>query len=392
MTCPLHHQSRTSSPVNGTLAAISLEDRTTGLPELMPPYGPSMPVMHSRRLVFGSAAIAPDFTAMRRHRDEDSISIRQLQALRGVEPSDQGQHGDEDTHQQLMEAYGYRQLTEGLFAALRFATSIPGWLAAAIPDIPLGPRVCAAAPSRSALDSLLRGLASDVDYWISPAARDAADTRGLLIIFGEDHYDASVLRLGMRLMRAFRAARGDRFFMEGTEDWICKERESLYRLRSGSCRLLEKDAGIDEQFRAIEVPLDRRLTDCLAYLATHVPGAPPPPGVNEELAVGAYFKRWLPRLPAAAREGFSVLKREYDHVRRAVSELLETTSAQRDQQMADVLKRDIGPGWNFAIVGANHLQGLRQRLVTLPSVFLVPRMLVATDPTLRLRAMDKDEL
>ena len=336
------------------------------------------------------AAVSPNFAGMRRRRDADLPSLRQLQEQQNV----MGQREQDSPHEAVLEAYGYRQVAAGVFALSRNVLDIFRALAEYMPDIHVGPRGCAAAspPSRAMLDTLMHEFAADIECWISPAAKDSADSRGLLIVFGEDHYDPQIRSLGARLMREFRPRRGDRFFMEGAERWICDEREHLYHVASGSCRLLEKDSEVEAQFRIREQRLDRCLMDCLDYLRRHVPGATAPPDVDDDEAIEAYLKRWLPRLPSEARSGFDILKQKHGDARRQFSQWFEDTLPQRDELMANVLKRDIGPGWNFAIVGANHLHGLRARLSTLPCLFMLPRMIVDKEPGLSLRQQSKDEL
>lgn len=357
-------------------------------PQLPPLY--SIPTMRSKPVRGGSASVSPDFAAMRCRRGADLPSLRQLQQQRNV--MDQREQGS--LHEAVLEAYGYRQVAAGVFALSRAALDIFHTLAGFIPDIHVGPRGCAAAslPSRAMLDTLVHEFAADIECWISPAAKDSADSAGLLIVFGEDHFDPQIRSLSARLMREFSPRRGDRFFMEGAERWICDEREQRYHVPSGSCRLLEKDSEVEEQFRLIEQRLDKSLMDCLDYLRHHVPGATMPPDVDDDEAIQAYLKRWLLRLPSKARSGFDTLGQKYGDASRQYSQLLEDTSQQRDDIMADVLKRDIGPGWNFAIVGANHLHGLRDRLSTLPCLFMVPKAIVDKEPDLSLQERARDEL
>lgn len=393
MSCPSSAQARSPLCRNTSLSAILPTERIEGMMPLLRVGACPMPKMRS---ICRSAAVAPDFASMRRQRDAGSPRIRELQAMRGVTRTDPDEDARADTHQQILEAYGYRQMTEALSGLSLLALERFCMLFGLMPDIRLGPRGCAAANTasvrRSDLDQLIQRMSADVEHWISPAAKQATDTRGLLLVFGEDHYDPAVHKLSARLMREFKPDRGDRFFMEGAEDWICAEREPGYRVPAGSCRLLEKDSPIEMEFNRRQAVLDQRTNACLAYLHAQVPGAVEPPPVDDAIAVESYIKHWRSLLPADARPGFIALQKLHRQTYREFSHWFDEAMPKRDQIMADALGRDLGPGWNFAIVGARHLPGLRQRLAALPCVFMLPKLIAKREPGLSLRASARDEL
>ncbi|MEO0317186.1 MAG: hypothetical protein RL404_863 [Pseudomonadota bacterium] len=394
MSLPNPYPHRTSATQPGQHSSLIPADvqrlQSRACAQALPRASTPLPLMRSKRYNFSSSAVGPDFAAMRECRDARHPTIRDLQHRLGIVCPDR----DQPLHEQMLEAYGFRQLIDGVFEGMHAALDLGRYLLAGLPDIHLGPRACAAAslPSRAALDKLVSEFAADLDYWISPATYHSADTRGLLIVFGEDHYDASVRALSKRLMREFRPARGDRFFMEGAEAWICDERIRQYKVRKGSCRLLEKDSPVEAEFLRREHVVERCLQDCLDYVRTHAPGAMVTPSVDDGHAVDTYLKRWIPLLPAQALAGFEPLKQAHHEALQQFSQLFDTTLPQRDQHMADELMREIGPGWNFAIVGANHLKGLRERLSGLPCVFMLPRVIADKEPGLRLPSRLKDEL
>lgn len=216
--------------------------------------------------------------------------------------------------------------------------------------------------------------------------------RGVLIVVGELHHEPSIQSIVKKVMLGFSHTQGDRFFVEGGDELICEQREDLYKMESGDCRLLEKDSEAYWYLRKLNDELDQRLIDCVQYLKAHIPA-------TEEIEVESTFhyvkfiEQYSSKLPTHARLGFNkvYLKAEAADIR--AGEEGKRLMDERNRYMVDRLLLDLtNERVNYLIVGADHLKGIRDLVKDRSCIFMMPRSIVEKDPAMSLEIDIKDEL
>jgi hypothetical protein len=367
----------TSVVPSSSASTIEIRTARQALPLQGSSVVPWAPIMRSKPPSQVTRVGPPDFAGMRERRTQTDMTVKQLQRSRGVlRPVESMPSAGWTTAISSMGAQAWQALTE----AFSLEVGPPG--AAAAP-------VIANAPT---LDEFQQKFSNDFEIWISPAARGSVDMKGMIVVLGEDHYDEGISASIERVMRGFR--RGDRFFKEGGTEGGCREREAMYGLRKGDCRLLEKGVPIVSQMNEALEDLLVKLKACVDYLRKHVPAA----AKEQVRAMNAqyydeFIKRYSRDLPPAAAAGFQPLLRaseaKFDELDASAIKQNEI----RNQYMANKLRTSCYPGGvNYAIVGAAHLQGMRAHLRDLPCVFILPKALLGNPHVPSLLDSNRDEL
>lgn len=373
----------TSSAMPAPSAAASGGGRAP-TPAFASPAALLPPVMRNRAPRCGGLG-PPDYAGMRERRAQSGMTVRALQRQHGVVP-DRTRVPDRPAD----DAWAVLASSLPTIGRRMLQTLTDAWTAE------VGPSGCAAAPVRHPLptpDSFRNKFSPDFEIWMTPAARHATDMKGMIILLGENHYDPDIQALIARVMFECRPARGDRFFIEGGVEQVCKERGEEYGLRFDDCRLLEKNSAVyDAANRKLERAL-QALESCVTYLYEHVPSSRGELRARNFLMLTQFIDRFNDQLPRAAIPRFNAL---VDIANVAIDEMKEATvqgGAARDRQMATVLRADRVPNaLNFAVVGSGHLPGLREQLHDLPCVLMQPKRMVTAGEAKSLEEAFRTEL
>ncbi len=345
------------------------------------------PVMRSKAPVYAGLPDQPDRAGMRERRKQTGMTVRELQRQRGIALIENSASWSLDAC--------YRQLSTRI-------TSLPSTGRQALQSlmemltIDIGPQGCGAAPvdrPASALADFQKKFSKDFDIWLSPSARHSDDMKGLIIVVGEHHYDPAIQVLVRQVMMGFRRTRGDRFFMEGGEALACRERVQKYAMEPEDCRLLEKDSAVFQRLTNQKDEALRRLQRCGDYLQKHLPSARQDAIGKNLKTVTEFIKRYSGQLPASAIPDFNALMNEANEAIDLSEASLRNLQSVRDEQMAAAVRAvRTSSARNYVIVGAYHLQPIRQRLMDLPCIFMVPKSMVASDASLSLHANARTDL
>ncbi len=331
-----------------------------------------LPVMCSKAPRYAGLPDWPDRAGMRQRRKQTEMTVGELQRQRGVAPAEKAVPPTAGN-------YGYRQLSE-LIGSLP-AKGMQGLLG--LMDrltVDIGPLGCAAAPLNSpvpTLDAFRDQFSRDFEIWASPAAGRSGDMKGMIVVLGEDHVDPVIQDLIGQVMRSFSPDRGDRFFMEGGDDEICREREQKYAMALNDCQALEKNSPGYSHLSKEADKLLAMLKSCVDYIYAHVPVARAESCGTHVMEHIEFIRHHAKNLPPAAAPSYRPLVRAVNEEMRRQAVITQQQRAERDAHMAAVVRAGRLPSaLNYVIVGANHLRGMGAHLRDLPCVFMVPKQVV----------------
>jgi hypothetical protein len=373
------------SPLSST---ISTDPARTSVPpihhQLFAATNP--PVMRSRVAHHHGLPDQPDRAGMRKRRAQFEMTVRVLQRSRGVEPAT-------NSHAEVLEAYGYRQLAQWVMDMPANVMTAVQAMNEALGDavsFHIGPPGAQAAPARSnppSVNDFMKKFSENFKFRLSPAARNAADMRGMIVLIGENHYDPSIQALVKEVMFEFRRIRGDRFFKEGGSEQLCEKRVEQYQMQPNDCELLEKNSVAFKELNVIREKLDRYLRYSVSYLKKHVASAREDFRAQTVLAYLDFINKHEKKLPASRVAAFGYLQRKVREIKAQFDNAAVESLSRRDQQMADYARaRRSETGLNFMVVGATHATGIGNHLADMPVMLMVPRVMIQQEPA------KKDEL
>ena len=354
-----------------------------------------MPSMATKAAKHQGLPDQPDHAGMRERRKQSEMTLTELQRSRGIQPP-------ENPHAQILDAYGYRQLADLIFSIPRLTLRMLNAIGDTM-TFRIGPPGADAAPvGRSDKSSgsvklstadFIKKYSSAFEIWLNPSAKNAANMKGTVFLIGEDHFDESIQKIIKEFMLEFSRPRGDRVFIEGAFETGCKGRIPLYQIEKEDCQPLESNSTelaplskIGEKMRALHL-------ECVHYLRRHIPATRGERVEDKLAAVQDFLKRRAKELPVSARNGYNVLIEKINSLSVEMEKIEIRTRTFRDDRMSAVIRLSrTRTAWNFAIVGAAHLAGLRERLQDLPCIFMIPHGIVATVPSFSLKAERKQEL
>lgn len=347
----------------------------------------TMPVMSARPAVAQGLPDQPDHAGMRERRAQSETSVAALQRSRGIEPAD-------NPHEQMLEAYGYRQLAEALQWTASGILRGLGHLANALPDIHLGPRACAGAAARLTPEIFIAKHSEDFHVWRSHAALAADDMKGMLIVIGEHHCDIAIQQKIMRVMVDLGKIPGLRLFSEGGEPELCELRQDQYNIAGLSCTLLEDD--LPDYAEILEAMQDfrQKLERAVAFLRRHVPSARDDRSdtdTTDELQ--EFIVRHQRAVPAEAVQKYNPLALKVQQAADATDALMKSYDPKKEAWMARRLRSEMSStAPNVAVVGADHLRGMLRLLMDAKCIFMLPKTLARKFPHTALPRQRKDEL
>ena len=344
------------------------------------------PVMRSRAAHHHGLPDQPDRAGMRKRRAQFEMTVCKLQRSRGVEQAS-------NSHAEVLEAYGYRQLAQWVMDmpanVMNAVQSMNEALGDAV-SFRIGPPGAQAAPSPRnppSVDDFMKKFSADFEIRLNPAARNAADMRGMIIVIGEEHIDPLIQTSINKVMLDFSRIRSDRLFLEGHDERVCEKRVKQYQMQRNDCDLLEKNSEDCENLNDIRKALNHHMRDSVNYIKKHVASARESVCKQNALAYYSFINQHLRNLPASKLAGYVDLQRKVRETEVQFNNAIFETLPRRDQQMADYLRsRRSEIGLNYMIMGSGHVTGVTQRLKDLPLIMMVPRALVKDLPA------DKDEL
>ena len=344
------------------------------------------PVMRSRAAHHHGLPDQPDRAGMRKRRAQFEMTVCKLQRSRGVEQAS-------NSHAEVLEAYGYRQLAQWVMDmpanVMNAVQSMNEALGDAV-SFRIGPPGAQAAPSPRnppSVDDFMKKFSADFEIRLNPAARNAADMRGMIIVIGEEHIDPLIQTSINKVMLDFSRIRSDRLFLEGHDERVCEKRVKQYQMQRNDCDLLEKNSEDCENLNDIRKALNHHMRDSVNYIKKHVASARESVCKQNALAYYSFINQHLRNLPASKLAGYVDLQRKVRETEAQFNNAIFETLPRRDQQMADYLRsRRSETGLNYMIMGSGHVTGVTQRLKDLPLIMMVPRALVKDLPA------DKDEL
>ena len=338
------------------------------------------PVMRSRIAHHHGLPDHPDRAGMRERRAQSEMTVSQLQRSRGVEQAS-------NSHAGVLEAYGYRQLAQWVMdmpANVMNAVQVMNEALGDAVSFRIGPPGAHAAPARSnplSVDDFMKKFSANFEIRLSPATRNTADMRGMIIVIGENHVDPSIQSLVKEVMLEFRRVRGDRFFMETDDELLCEERVKLYQMQGNDCELLKKNSVAFKELNVIREKQGRSWGDCVSYLNKHVASAEENLDGKNQLDYLDFINRHEKNLPASRVAAYGDLQRKVREINVQFENAAVKSMPQRDQQMADYVRdRRSATGLNFMVVGASHVRGIAKHLGDLRLMLLFPRVMVEQVP------------
>jgi hypothetical protein len=379
----------TSFPIQSPLSSTTSTDpaRVSAPPihhQLFAATNP--PVMRSRVAHHHGMPDQPDRAGMRERRAQSEMTVSKLQRSRGVEPV-------RNSHAEVLEAYGYRQLAQWVMdmpANVMHAVQAMNEALGDAVSFHIGPLGAQAAPARSnppSVNDFMKKFSADFEIRLNPAARNAVDMRGMIIVIGEEHIDPLIQTSINKVMLDFNRIRGDRLFLEGHDERVCEKRVKQYQMQGNDCDLLEKNSEDCETLNDITKVLNHHMRDSVNYIKKHVASARESVCKQNALAYYHFIDQHLRNLPASKLAGYVDLQRKVRETEVQFNNAIFETLPRRDQQMADYLRsRRSETGLNYMIMGSGHVTGVTKRLKDLPLIMMVPRALVKDLPA------DKDEL
>lgn len=272
------------------------------------------PVIRSRVAHHHGLPDQPDRAAMRERRAKSEMTVRALQRSRGVEPAT-------NSRAEVLQAYGYRQLAQWVMDMPANVMNAVQAMNDALGDavsFHIGPPGAQAAPAPRnppSVDDFMKKFSADFEIRLSPAARNAVDMRGMVIVVGEDHFDPSIQALVKKVMFEFRRTRGDKFFMETGSEQVCKERVEKYLMQFADCELLEKNSMVVEELSAIREELDRYLRESVNYLKKNVASAREDLPAQNVLTYLNFISQYEKKLPASKVAAYSDLQRKIREIK-----------------------------------------------------------------------------
>jgi hypothetical protein len=336
----------------------------------------------------------PDRAGMRDRRQQSEMTLTELQRSRGIQPP-------ENPDTQMLDGYDHRQLAKLVFSIPRLTLRALNAIGDTM-TFRIGPPGADAATVSSEISSgsvelsiadFIKKYSPAFEIWLNPSAKNAANMKGAIILIGEDHFDESIQKIIKEFMLEFSRSRGDRVFIEGAFETGCKGRIPLYQMEKEDCQPLESDSAelaplskIGEKMRALHL-------ECVHYLRRHIPATRGERVKDKLAAVRDFLKRRAKELPISALNGYNVLIEKINSLSVEMEKIEIRTRTFRDDRMSAVIRLSrTRTAWNFAIVGAAHIAGLRERLQDLPCIFMIPHGIVATVPSFSLKAERKQEL
>jgi hypothetical protein len=344
------------------------------------------PVMRSRVAHHHGLPDQPDRAGMRERRAQSEMTVSKLQRSRGVEPAT-------NSHAEVLEAYGYRQLAQWVIDmpanVMHAVQSMNEALGDAV-SFQIGPPGAQAAPARSnppSVNDFMKKFSENFEIRLNPAARNADDMRGMIIVIGEEHIDPLIQTSINKVMLDFSRIRSDRLFLEGHDERVCEKRVKQYQMQRNDCDLLEKNSEDCENLTDITKALNHHMHATVNYIKKHVASARESVCKQNSLAYYNFINQHLRNLPGSKLAGYVDLQRKVSETEVQFNNAIFETLPRRDQQMADYLRsRRSETGLNYMIMGSGHVTGVTKRLKDLPLIMMVPRALVKDLPA------EKDEL
>ena len=111
------------------------------------------------------------------------------------------------------------------------------------------------------------------------------------------------------------------------------------------------------------------------------------------MAYTGFIQRHASQLPLAAISEFKALAKAANDAMDLAEMSIRQKLPERDKQMASVVRTERSmSARNYVVVGTHHAQGIRELLQDLPCVVMVPRQMVAENPSLRLQGASRQEL
>ncbi len=357
-------------------------------------HEPTTPVLRSKPVAYRGVPCRPDVAAMCKRRDASQISVRTLQRERGVEPAAKSAAS---LHAGMLDVYGYGQLADGLMWLSREGVALLDHVFRRLPDLPPWPPGCTATPAplkTRALDGFIGKFSGDFEISLTPTALGAADMEGMIIVIGEDHFDPVIQGLVAEVMSEYRIERGDRFFMEGGEKEVCIRRTALYGIPVDACNLLEQGSTVFASGVKLARDTNQHLGKCAEYLIRHVPGlADTTFPSNDNGVLFRFVDRYASDLPIDAIPDYNELATAANNAIAVSNRALMETMGLRDESMSAALGRERSvTARNYAIVGSNHLAGMKVRMKDLPCIFMLPRQIAEEEVELEAKRETKEEL
>lgn len=336
----------------------------------------SMPVMRSKPARHGGLPGYPDHAGMRQRRADAEMTVSRLQHSLGIQLAPKP---DEANAESLWQ-YGYRQFSD-------FVGGIPEAGASALRA--LGKLVPFQQGGDNTLPAVLSShFSKDFEMWASPSAQTAKDWRGATIVFGEIHNDHETLRtIGLAIHRLIAKDNDARVFAEGDGDWVCEDRRKMFSHDFERCQALEAGSKYFRRLGKLRDATHAKAKECadlvINELGVELTASDPSNPYPTEHA--ALVNRHYDALSLFTRLRLDPLIAEYNEADRLLQATADRFMSKRDEHMASSLRRErTSEGLNIVIVGAAHVNGLREHLKDLPCIFMVPRPVVARFPTLSL--------
>ena len=328
--------------------------------------GVQQPILKRKPARYSGLPDQPDRAGTRERRDQDQMTLSNLQRSRGIEPA-------ENPHTEILEAYGYRQLIE-------LVMDIPSMSAKALNVVgnvmsfrigPPGADAASVSSERQSPETFSRKHKAAFRVSLNQLAKSRQDMSGVIVLIVEAYSDKASRRNVAAVLRDYKKQPSNRFFLEGGTASICKSRSEIYGIEISACQLMEKGSSRFQDVDKADMKIYINLLDCLKQMKTFIPelGNEPTPEATEEARV--LLLRYLDKLPAAGREKiYSRFKAVADSMEEFTSKATHTL-ADRAQDMASFIrKKRSTDGVNYVVISKGQEEYLPKLLSDLPCITL----------------------
>lgn len=297
------------------------------------------------------------------------MTVSQLQQMLGVAPAPSPNHPDPEAQWW----YAYRRIADAIASALEAGSGVLRELHKLMPPTD--------GNEQTLSDIFLFHFAKDFEIWATASAQQARDLRGVTIVFGEIHNDDVTLRMiGLAIHKITSGQKEVRAFIEGNIDGICAGRMNSFSLNIEHCEPLEQGSKYFDKLVKIRAETLEKAKACASLvcedLGMDLTALEKTFGFPSEYA--AFVNRHFDFLSLSARLKIDPMIAEYNKADERLQATANRFMSKRDEYMVASLRRGrTHEGVNIVMVGAAHVEGMRDRLGDLPCIFMLPREVIA---------------
>ena len=303
-------------------------------------------------------------------------------------PAPQPEDAEPSNAEQIMEAYGYQALADGMIYMANSLFAGAQSMASKLPTLSLGVAVGATPvsaktkpvqtqPQRTSLADFIKEFEKDFDIRISPSSDLAGSLQGFTVIIGEDHVDPIIQKRISQILAHMRPGLNDKLLIEGDGE-ICDIRSARYQIPRKHCYPLEANSAAYKQGVKEKQKYDAELIDVVRFLNQNIPVK----YRQVEIPANTHsYEKFInvnqKNLPGYLQAGFQSRMIKLSQLAEDFVASMHKKTSQRDQELNKGIEQHADPELtNFGIMGAGHLGNLGPQFLRKKSVILMmPRTL-----------------